>query len=156
MSEHLQSTTNALELECANHYTIILEAVDFCNNCTKQMKVTATMALVALRDMNIAGTDETGGKAIGEKGKAISEKARERLKEKVKVKEGGSRKHAGYLALPVWNTKKIQKNRERARSVGPNDKHGRAKTARRKRRRNSLAIIGGQPDDIKAEILVPW
>lgn len=103
MTEHLQSTTNALELECANHYTIILEAVDFCNNCTKQMKVTATMALVALRDMNIAGTDEMGG----EKGKAISEKAKERLKEKVKVKEGGSRKHAGYLALPVWNTKKV-------------------------------------------------
>ncbi|KFZ04694.1 hypothetical protein V501_09061 [Pseudogymnoascus sp. VKM F-4519 (FW-2642)] len=149
MAEHLQSTANAPELECANHHTIILEAVDFCNHCTKQMKVTATMALVALKEMNIAGTDETGGKAI-------NEKTKERPKEKVKVKEGGSRKHADHLALPVWNTKKIQKNRERARSVGPNDKHGRAKTARRKRRRNSLAIIGGQPDDIKAEILVPW
>lgn len=64
------------------------------------MKVTATMALVALREMNIGGTDEKGGKAI-------SEKVKERLNEKVKEKEGGSRKHAGHLALPVWNTKKV-------------------------------------------------
>lgn len=121
MAEHLQSTPNALELECANHYTIILEAVDFCNNCTKQMKVTATMALVALREMNIGGTDETGGKAIGEK-------VKERLKENVKVKEkeGGSRKHAGHLALPVWNTKKVSTtnwlHRDRSRASAESER----------------------------------
>lgn len=70
------------------------------------MKVTATMALVALREMNIAGTDEKGGKAIGEKVKERL-KEMERLKEKAKEKEGGSRKHAGHLALPVWNTNKV-------------------------------------------------
>ncbi|OBT86652.1 hypothetical protein VE02_04443 [Pseudogymnoascus sp. 03VT05] len=152
MAEHLQSSPNALELECSNHYTIILDAVDFCSHCTKQMKATATMALVALRGMNISGTDERRGKAISEK---MKERLMEKAKVKEKLKEAGSRRDAGHLALPVWNTKKIQKNRERARSVSSHDKNSCTTTIRRKRRRNSLAIIGGHPDDIKAEILVP-
>ena len=56
------------------------------------MKVTARQALAAFREMNIAEADETGGKMKNEKGKE---------------RDSGSRRQAGHLVVPVWNTKRV-------------------------------------------------
>lgn len=88
MRKRLQRTAHALGSGCPNHNTIILETVDFCNDCIEQMKIKASLGLAE----NIAGTDETGGKTKNERGKE---------------RDSGSRKNAGHLAVPVWDTKGV-------------------------------------------------
>ncbi|KFY06978.1 hypothetical protein V492_07569 [Pseudogymnoascus sp. VKM F-4246] len=148
MRERFKITGHIFGFRCPNHNTVILETVDLCNICTEKLKITAKEALVAFREMKIAEGDPTGGKMA----------ERNERKKKRKEKETESLKRAGYLAIPAWDTKRSRsKNRQRSRSVGPDDKSSSPKSSRRKHRSKSLSALdlGSKVEELPADILAP-
>lgn len=47
MRERLETVAHALGFGCPNHNTVILDAVNFCNDCNEQMEITVPLIWVA-------------------------------------------------------------------------------------------------------------